>query len=333
MRRIHIIYLITYFIISTSCNNKAKNYIQSNGYVFGTVYNITYQNPKNESLKIGIDSVLNKVNLSLSPFKKESIISKINNNDSVELDNYISIVLNKSVEISEKTNGNFDITVAPLVNIWGFGFGHKESVTPQLIDSVKQFIGYKNFEIINNRVEKKDYRTMLDCSAIAKGFAVDMVGEYLAKEGCINYMVEIGGEIIAKGVNEDGISWRVGISTPKEGNLNNNDIYDIVSLNNKAMATSGNYRNFYIEDGKKYAHTISPKTGYPVQHTLLSATILAQNCMQADAYATACMVIGLEKSIEIINNTPDMEGYFIYSGLNGEYLKKYTSGFFNIIEK
>ncbi len=334
MKRIQALHLAIFIFLFISCNNRAKNYTQSNGYIFGTIYNITYQNAENKNLKTGIDSVLHRVNMSLSPFEKESIISKINNNIPTELDQYASTVINKSIEISEKTNGNFDITVAPLVNVWGFGFGHKENVTPQIIDSIMQFVGYSNFKITNNKVSKKDCRTMLDCSAIAKGFAVDMVGKYLAKEGCLNYMVEIGGELIAKGVNADGISWRVGITTPNEDNLNNHDIYDIVSLSNKAMATSGNYRNFYVADnGKKYAHTISPKTGYPVQHTLLSATIIAENCMQADAYATACMVIGLDESINIVNKIPNMEGYFIYSGANGEYLKKYTDGFLKIITK
>jgi len=220
------------------------------------------------------------------------------------------------------------------VNVWGFGFKNKEQVTPELIDSLKNIVGYKKVRLENGRLVKEHPNTMLDCSAIAKGFACDMVGEYLKKQGCKNFMVEIGGEVVALGKNEKGNYWAIGISNPNENEaFANQQLKAIVQLKDRALATSGNYRNFYVEDGVKYAHTIDPKTGYPVQHSLLSTTVLADDCMTADAFATAFMVSGLEKSIEIAEAIQEIEVYFIYSDEEGNYQTYSSPGFKQLLTK
>ncbi len=313
-------------LLFASCRQHVK-YIENQGLALGTIYNISYLHPERKDLQTDIDSLLQLVNYSLSPFISNSTISKINNNKPVQLDQMFIKVFIEAQNVSEITNGAFDITVAPLVNAWGFGFRKKEKITPELIDSIMNFVGFRNVKLEDGLIIKQNQHTMLDCSSIAKGFAVDMVGDFLAKQGCENYMVDIGGEVITRGLSSRGDIWRIGISTPKEDNLTNESIQTIVTLQNKALATSGNYRNFYEEEGKKYVHTIDPRLGYPTQHNLLSATIMTNNCIQADAYATACMVMGLEKSYALIEKLAHVEAYFIYSDENGNFATKKTSGF------
>jgi thiamine biosynthesis lipoprotein len=207
-------------------------------------------------------------------------------------------------------------------------------VTAELIDSLKTLVGYQKVWIENDRLVKIHPNTMLDASAIAKGFACDLVGEYLKKQGCKNYMVEIGGEVVAKGKNAKGNYWSIGISKPDDNNFfTEQKLKAIVELKERALATSGNYRNFYVEDGVKYAHTIDPKTGYPVQHSLLSTTVLAEDCMTADAFATAFMVSGLEKSIAIAEAGHGIGVYFIYSDDEGNFKTYISPGFKKMLKK
>ena len=291
-------------------------YQKDTGFIFGTVYNITYQNDKN--LKDGIEAELKKVDFSLSPFNKQSTISKINRNESAMADKMLTYVFNLSQEISAETNGAFDITVAPLVNAWGFGFRNDTQPTMHAIDSLRQLIGYEKVTLTNGRIKKKDSRMMLDCSAIAKGYACDVIAAYLGKAGIRNFMVEIGGEIVTRGVNNQRLPWKIGVTKPTDDSLNTNqELQTILNVTNKAMATSGNYRNFYYKNGKKYAHTIDPGTGMPVQHNILSATVLADNCATADAYATAFMVMGLDKARHILDKHTELMAYFIYSDEKG----------------
>lgn len=209
--------------------------------------------------------------------------------------------------------------MAPLVNAWGFGFKNDTKPTPAAIDSLKQIIGYKKVRLDGKQIVKNDKRIMLDCSAIAKGYGSDAVARLLRSKGIENFMVEIGGEIVTRGINEKRLPWKIGVTKPVDDSLNTNqEIQTILNVTNKAMATSGNYRNFYYKDGKKYAHTIDPITGYPVQHNILSATVLADNCATADAYATAFMVMGLEKAKAILDRHPELMVYFIYSDKNGK---------------
>ena len=255
---------------------------------------------------------------SLSPFNEKSVITHVNKNEAVTLDDHFITVFRLSSEIYKDTEGAFDITVAPLVNAWGFGF--KNGITPDChaIDSLMQFVGFDKVKLQDGKIIKTDDRLMLDCSAIAKGYGVDAVARLLKSKGIDNYMVEIGGEIVASGENPKGAPWRIGVSKPDDDSVNvSNEIQGIINISNRAMATSGNYRNFYYKGGKKYAHTIDPKTGCPVQHSILSATVVSDECAKADAYATAFMVMGLDKAKAVLARHKDMMAYFIYSDDKG----------------
>ncbi|MBO5226402.1 MAG: FAD:protein FMN transferase [Parabacteroides sp.] len=312
-------------LLSFSCQDK-KEYFEESGTVFHTLYHIKYEAP--QLLTEQIDAELQKFNLSLNPFNPNSIIAKVNRNEAVEVDEWFKEVFNKSMEVSKNSEGVFDITCAPFINVWGFGFSKKDSVTPQMIDSLKTFVGYQKVHLEGNQVVKEDPRLLLNCSAIAKGYACDVVARLLEKEGIENYMIDIGGEVVMKGVNPNGICWRIGINIPEDDSTNTKNNYDeIVQLCKKgAIATSGNYRNFYIKDGKKYAHTIDPRTGYPSEQNILSATIVANDCITADAYATAFMAMGLDKAKEMAASLPEIEYYIIYADENGKHQIDYSEG-------
>lgn len=305
-----------------------KRYIYNEGPVYSTYYHVVYESRGAKDFLSEIEQIMMQLDISLSTFNPKSTISKINQNLPVRVDPLFKKCFKKGMKVSRLTEGAFDMTIAPLVNAYGFGFKNKETVTQPLIDNLMDNVGFQKVKLRWNRVIKQNPETMLDASAIAKGLAVDLVAKFLSSKGCKNYMVEIGGEIAARGVNQHNKTWRVGISKPVDDrNPSGQDFQDVVSLSGKSLATSGNYRNFYIEGDKKYSHTIDPKTGYPVQHSLLSATVLADDCMTADAYATAFLVLGIEESMKIIENTRGLEGYFIYSGDAGDYRVICSKGF------
>lgn len=297
--------------------NSAMPYQVNQGMVFGTFYKITYQYDKN--LQKEIEAQLKSVNDALSMFDKKSIITAVNNNEPVKLNDMFVNVFKLAQSISEDTDGAFDITVAPLVNAWGFGYKSGALPSQQDIDSIRAFVGYQKVKLSGMRIQKEDARLTLDCSAIAKGYGTDVVARYFLREGIKNFMVEIGGEIVTHGVNPKRQQWSIGIEKPVEDSLAmKSELQTVLKVDDIAMATSGNYRNFYYKDGKKYAHTIDPKTGFPVQHNILSATVLAKQCAVADAYATAFMVMGLEKSKEVLARHKDLKAYLIYDD-NGKY--------------
>lgn len=314
-----------WILIFTACT-KQKQYFEESGSVFHTIYHIKYEG--SELLTEKIDAEFQKFNLSLNPFNPNSIISKVNQNEPVEVDDWFMEVFNKAKDVSDHSEGVFDITCAPLVNLWGFGFSKMDSVTPQMIDSIKQFVGYQKVRLDGRKILKDDPRILLNCSAIAKGYASDVIARLLEREGIENYMVEIGGEVTMKGVNQNGKCWRIGINKPEDDSTGiKNDVGEVVELCKKGgVATSGNYRNFYIKDGKKYAHTIDPRTGYPSEQSILSATIVAEDCITADAYATAFMAMGLEKAREAAKNIPGIEYYVIYTDENGKHQIEYSDG-------
>ena len=292
-------------------------YQHNSGMVFGTTYNITYQCDSN--LHNSIIRELEKVDEALSPFNKKSVITAVNNNHDIEVNDMFADVFLLAQKISYDTGGDFDITVAPLVNAWGFGFKNGTQPTKYNIDSLKNIIGYKKVKLEGRKVVKKDKRLMLDCSSIAKGYGSDVVARFLQKRGVKNYMVEIGGEIVTKGISPKRVPWKIGVTRPVDDSLSvSKELQSVINVTDKAMATSGNYRNFYYKNGKKYAHTIDPHTGYPVQHNILSATVIADNCATADAYATAFMVMGLEKAQKLLERQPELMAYFIYSDKDGK---------------
>lgn len=305
--------------------NQKTDFNTASGFVFGTVYKITYQ--CKDDLKPEIEAELKRFDQSLSPFNDSSVISRVNRNEELVTDSFFQTCFNRSMEISRETEGAFDITVAPLANAWGFGFKKGTFPDSLMIDSLLQFTGYEKVKLENGKVIKQDPRTMLSCSAVAKGYSVDVVAHLLDRKGIKNYMVDIGGEVVVKGKNATGDLWRIGINKPYDDSLAvKQDIQTILNLTDVGMATSGNYRYYYYKDGKKYAHTIDPRTGYPVQHSILSSTVVAEDCMTADALATSFMVMGLEEAEKFCKANPMIDAYFIYSGENGEFKTYYTDG-------
>lgn len=307
-------------------------YQHDEGQIFGTFYHITYQN--DSSIQTDILAELQKVDNALSMFNKESIISHINRGENVETNEMFESVFNLAEKISDNTDGAFDITVAPLVNAWGFGFKTGNPPTKQTVDSLRAIVGYKKVKLVNHRITKSDARVMLDCSAIAKGYGCDVVARLLEKRGIKNYMVEIGGEVVTHGISEKRLPWKIGVTKPSDDSLNvNNELQTVLNVKDRAMATSGNYRNFYYRGGKKYAHTIDPATGYPVQHSILSATVLAKHCAEADAYATAFMVMGMEKAKTVLEKHPELMAYLIYSEDKGNLQVWYSPSMEDKIQK
>lgn len=324
-----IFFVLVSILLFASCSK----YHFDEGLTQGTFYHVKYKHSRN--LRVETEQLLKDFDNSLSTYNQNSVLSKINQNDStVVADAYVLTCIAKALEISRITGGAFDITVAPLVNAWGFGFKKMESVDSALIHELMDNVGYEKIKIANVRILKQKPEVMIDCSGIAQGYSVDLVAEMLEKEGVDNYMVEIGGEIRAKGLNPDGKAWRIGIDKPVENSdLSNRDLQDIVSLRDVSISTSGNYRKFYEKDGVKYAHTIHPKTGYPANSNMLSASVMARSCMEADALATAFMVLGFEKSLGLSASIPDIDVYFIYNDSLGNYKVYFSDGFEKIIEK
>lgn len=312
-------------VLFISCNSNKKSLIKIEGNAQGTTYHISYLSDDAINYKKDIDSLLKDIDSSMSSWLPVSIISRINNNEkSVIVDQYFIDVFNKSIKVSEKTDGYFDVTVGPLVNSWGFGPTKKSILNTSKIDSLLQFVGYKMLKLEGKKIVKTKPGIKMDFNAIAQGYTVDVLANYLQSKGIDNYLVELGGELRAKGKkgNED---WKVGIDKPEEKATSERKLEAVVNLNNKALATSGNYRKFYEENGQKYSHIINPKTGYPAKQNLLSTTVIADDCMTADAYATAFMVMGLNTSQQFLesNKSLNLEVYFIYDD-NG-LLKTYAS--------
>jgi thiamine biosynthesis lipoprotein len=326
---VSVLVVITAIAIFRSENEVKVDYIYNKGKIYGTFYTATYLQPDGIDLQEKLEERMREFEMSLSTFKPGSVISLINqNNDSVVTDSYFENMFAVAQSVSEKTNGAFDITVAPLVNAWGFGFGDNDrSKTPD-VSAILPYVGYKKVQLVNHKLLKSDERTMLDASAIAKGYSSDVMAELLETNGCSHYMVEIGGEIVTKGLNPHGKKWRIGIDKPVDDPANeSSELQTIIELSNVSLATSGNYRQFYFQDGRKYAHTIDPRSGFPVNHNLLSATVIAPTCMQADAYATAFMVLGVDSSLQICKTISGMDCYLIYSDEKGQNQVVYTDGF------
>ena len=321
------LFLIAIFIFS-ACQTKKSEYNRVSGFAQGTTYSITYENSTNKDYSEAIDSILKAFDRSLSSYDSTSIISRINNNDPlVEADDWFVEVFNKSAEISAVSDGAFDITVGPVVRVWGFGNGPVAKHDSAHIDSLLQYVGMDKVKLEGRKVIKQFQGVKIDVNAIAQGYSVDVVCDFFKREGIQNYLVEIGGEVRGIGTNAKDRLWHIGIDRPSDGNMMpGEDLQAIIEINNKSLATSGNYRKFFVEDGVKYAHTIDPKTGFPARNTLLSATVVCDDCISADGYATAFMVLGLEKSKELLTKLQGVEVYFISSNQEGEYEVFFSEG-------
>jgi len=313
---------------------KQSEFIRHEGFTQGTIYIIKYEIPtKGVNYETEIVQLLHDFSASLSIYQPTSLISRINQNDTTAVvDDYFRTVFNKATEVNKASDGAFDITVAPLVNFWGFGFtSDKPELNPEKIDSLLQFVGMDKVRIVGDKVVKDHPGVMLDVNAIAKGYSVDVVANFLKSKGCENFLVNIGGEMIVQGVDDSGNVWNAQIEKPIDYAPYGKYKQALVRLNNRAIATSGNNRRFHIIDGVKYAHTIDVKTGYPVMHNLLSSTIVADDCMTADAWATVCLASGLEKSIQLLSLHPELDALLIYSDEKGDFKVYKTEGMVAII--
>jgi thiamine biosynthesis lipoprotein len=299
----------------------------------GTYYSVTYFTADSTDYQEDLEKLLGDFDQSLSNYIDTSLISRFNrSNKGIIPDHYLETCFNCAREVTEATGGAFDITVAPLVNAWGFGFTEASEVDSALIDSLLNYVGMDKVRISGGEIRKDLPGVMLDVNAIAQGYAVDVLCGFLESRGIVNYLVDIGGELRTRGRNPDGSAWRVGIDRPVEGlQISGADLQAIVKVRDRSLATSGNYRKFYIRNGVKYAHTIDPKTGYPVQHRLLSASVMAEDCMRSDAYATAFMVMGFRKSREFLLDHPEMDAYLIYNDETGNYKVWFTRGMKKLI--
>jgi len=315
--------VILLLLISLSCKEKEIAFSAFNGFTQGTTYSITYENPDNnispEELQLMVESVLYNFDMSLSLYRDSSIVSKINRNEHAVPDSFFLDVFSKSKEVWELTGGAFDITVGPLVKAYGFGPDESRDFRESDRDSLLALVGMEKVDIIDGMLVKTDPRVSLDFNAIAQGYSVDVIARFFDGLGLTRYLIEIGGEVRVRG-DRNGRDWRIGIDRPEDNNMiSGQELQAIINMKDRSLATSGNYRKFYIENGIKYSHTIDPETGYPARNQLLSATILAGDAATADGVATACMVMGKDKTIEFLSDHPGFEGFLIYSDDSGNF--------------
>lgn len=308
-------------LLCTGCRNGKRPYATVDGFAQGSTYHVVYHDPQGRNLQSNIEELLEDIDNCLSLYNPSSLLTRINLNDTSAMpDRWIMDCFEFSRQISDDTDGAFDITLRPLLAAYRIGTEETPRMLSQAeIDSIRPFIGYKKVRIEDGKLIKEDPRIALTFDAIAQGYSADLMARMFDTLGIRDYMVEIGGEIYCKGKNPNGEEWRVGIDRPVDGNMvPGEDLQTILTISNKGLVTSGNYRKFaYDENGNKVTHTIDPHTLRPAALSLLSATIVAPTATVADGYATACMVIGLEKSKELLARHPELEGYLVYSQPDG----------------
>lgn len=320
-----VVVLVAFLLIKLFSGGEAP-YRDCAGEKYSTIYNVTYKSEADLSDSIAI--LLDKFDYSLSPFNKNSLITAINNNDTaVRADKLLKEVITLSHEIYTITSGAFDPTISPLINAWGFGFKTQTFPDQTEVDSLKTLVGMDKISLTaEGKVLKTNDNITLNFSAIAKGYIVDLIAKFLDDKGVTDYLVNIGGEINCKGLNPKGEKWRIGVDKPEETNTGG-DIHSVLQLSDKSLATSGNYRKFKVTDNQKVWHIIDPRTGYPTQSRVLSATVIADDCATADAYATALMVLGVEEGLSIIEADSTLEAMFICPGDTAKYSIYYSNGF------
>ena len=323
MRNILYLFFLTLFSCSFSDNTIL---VTNSGEAQGSYYHIKYMSDYGEDYHFQIDSILQEVDSSLSIYKNYSLISKLNNGEQLKTDTLFNIVFLAAQKVFLESEGNFDCSVSPLVDAWGFyndKLGNSLVIDSVKFKSILDDVGFQKIHLIEDSLVIPKQMS-LDFNAIAQGFTVDLIASYLDSKNISRYLIEVGGEILAKGSNDDGNIWRVGIDKPSE-NIDANERFQfILDLEDKALATSGNYRKFYEKNGVKYSHTINPFTGFPAENSLLSVTVIHDNCMFADAYATAFMVMGVKQTKQFVAQHSDIEIYLVYTGKDGDW-KTYIS--------
>ena len=322
------IVVISIVLLAGCTSNPKRNYTQINGFAQGTTYNISYFDQLQRDFAPSIQEILEKVDSSMSLYRENSIINNLNRCEKgMEVDSLLAQVVNLSLMYSAQSNWAFDITVGPLAKVWGFHAKRGEIPDEQTIERLKNLTGPDMISISGNIITKATPEVMIDVNAIAQGYTVDLLAEFLENQGVKNYLVELGGEIRTKGISSRGKNWLVGVDKPVDNAMSGENLQVIIGLSGESLVTSGNYRKFFVREGVKYSHTINPATGYPVTHSLLSATVIDITSARADALATAFMVMGVDKTKEWLGENPGVEAYLIYSNQNGDYEVWMTKGF------
>ena len=314
------------FAFLASCGRQPKRMVLQ-GLAQGSYYAVTYYDEQERNFQHEIDSIFHAVDMSVNLWVDSSVISKVNRNEEVVLDDIFIDNFNIAQEAAKLSDGYFDPTISPIVAAWGFSYKHGDSITPQLIDSLKQLVDYRKVRIENGKVIKDNPSIQLDFNAIAQGYTSDMIASFLESRDVKDFLVDTGGEIMARGGKPNGQPWIVGIEKPADNWDSEQVVQTRIALRDKGLVTSGSTRKYVERNGKRYSHCINPKTGYPVEHQLLSATVLAENSVWADALASICMVMGLEKSLEIINALDGVEAYYIFANEKNELETYATEGF------
>ncbi len=323
---------LSFVLFLSSCNNDDVKLIAYTGNTQGTYYRISYYCADTLVSREKIESLLADFDNSVSVYNPNSLITKLNAEGSVKADEYFLHTWNIAREVSELTDGFFDCTVGPLVEAWGFSFKERTLMDTTIADSLKKLVDYRKVKVNGDQVSFEIPQMHLDFNAVAQGYSVDVVASLLEQHGIKNYLVDIGGEVKAGGMKPGEKPWRVGIEKPNDNAAYGEYMQAVVRVTDKSMATSGNYRKFYIRDGVKYSHTINPRTGYPVSHSLLSATVITDSCGYADAWATAMMVLGPEEAVLLCERSPFLELFLVFSDENGDLKTWASEGFEKMIE-
>ena len=313
--------LLLILLISAFASCRKNEKIQLVGTTQGSYYAVTFFGNVNErqGIQHGVDSILKEIDASVSLWNDSSVISRVNRNDtSVTLDKHFVENFNWAMKAAEFSNGAFDPTIGPLVEAWGFHNKKEMEMTPEFVDSIRQLVDYRKIQIENGKIVKANPNMTLDFNAVAQGYTSDVIGKYLLSLGVENFLVDVGGEILARGTKPNGGKWVVGIERPSDDKYSERSVQTEIELYNQAIVTSGNYRKYIEKEGQRYSHTIDPKTGYPVQRDLLSATVVADNAAWADCLASICMIVGREDAKKLLSNFPEVKAYFIFSDENGE---------------
>lgn len=318
------------FIISTlllfSCKEQPKKTNYS-GITQSSYFSITYYDEGGRTFESEFDSIFDTVENSVSLWDENSIIRKVNRNEDVVVDKVFRDNFEWAKKASEFSDGAFDATIGPLVAAWGFHYKKEMEMTPAMVDSIRQLVDFKKIEIIDNKIVKAKPNMTLDFNAVAQGYTADLIGTFLEEKGVTNYLVDVGGEIMARGGKPNGENWIIGIEKPSENYDSERNVQLKITLKDKGIVTSGNYRKYIEKDGVRYSHSIDPKTGYPVPQNLLSATVIADNAAWADCLASICMIVGKDKALQMLEDSADIEGYLIFVDEDGTIKTTSTNGF------
>lgn len=309
-----------------SCGKQPQKMVLQ-GLAQGSYYAVTYFDDEGRNFQREIDSVFHAVDVSVNLWVDSSVISKVNRNEEVMLDKIFIDNFNIAQEAAQMSDGYFDPTISPIVAAWGFSNKTGDSITPSLIDSLKQLVDYRKVKVENGKIIKENPAMQLDFNAVAQGYTSDMIANFLESRGIKNYLVDTGGEIMAHGSKPNGQPWIVGIEKPAKSWDAEQVVQARIALRDKGLVTSGSTRKYVERNGKRYSHCIDPKTGYPVEHNVLSVTVLADNSVWADALASICMVMGLEKSLLLIQSLDGVEAYYIFENDENELETFATEGF------